>query len=95
MPKRISLITFKLIKQNLILKRGEDLSIVHFVVMDSDLHDQKRMLNSFWDALGDVGGFHDGLVLLIKILVGPFAAHGFFLDLVKMLRQEPFQSQSR
>ena len=49
------------------------------------------MRYSFWDALGDVGGFHDGLVLLINFFIGPFTARGFFFDLVKKLREEPSQ----
>ena len=56
------------------------------MILDNKIFDQKRVRYSFWDVLGDVGGFHDGLVLLIRIVVGPFAAHGFFLDLIKKLR---------
>ena len=60
--------------------------IEHTVLLDSIMSEKRRVRYSFWDALADVGGFHDGLVLLIKIVIGPFAAHGFFLELVTKLR---------
>ena len=61
-------------------------TIEHAVLLDSIMSEKRRVRYSFWDALGDVGGFHDGLVLLIRIVIGPFAAHGFYLELVTKLR---------
>ena len=48
-----------------------------------------RVRYSYWDALSDVGGFHDGLSLIIRILIGPFAANFFQNDLIKKSKQEP------
>ena len=64
-------------------------------MLDVDYMELKRVRYNFWDVLGDVGGFHDGLVLLIRAFIGSFAAHGFFIDLIKNLRHEPSQSQRR
>ena len=50
------------------------------------MSEKRRVRASFWDALAAVGGFHDSLVLLIKIIIGPLAAHGFFQELVTKLR---------
>ena len=35
---------------------------------------------SFWTALGDVGGFYDGLLLLIKLFMSPISALFFSAD---------------
>ena len=71
----------------------KELDVQHYVILDSDMNDLKRVRYNFWDALGDVGGFHDGLVLLIRIVIGPFAAHGFFLELLAKQRKEPIQTR--
>ena len=63
------------------------------MVLDSDMTDRKRVRYNFWDALADVGGFHDGLVLLIRIVIGPYAAHGFFMQLLQKQRKEPKQTR--
>ena len=70
-------------------------SIKNKFKLDVDYQEQRRKLYSYWDALGDVGGFHDGLILLISTIMGPFAAHRFFTDLLSSLRQDPVNEQWR
>ena len=61
---------------------------IHYFVLDVDFIEEKRVRYSLWNVLGDVGGFHDGLVLLIRILIAPFAAYNFFFDLIKKSHQQ-------
>ena len=35
-----------------------------------ELYIESRMRYNFWDLLGDVGGFHDGLVLVASLFMG-------------------------
>lgn len=44
-----------------------DLSIE--LLLSNDMLIMERKRYTFWDALGDIGGFHDGLVLLIQALL--------------------------
>ena len=44
---------------------------------------EKRIRYNFWTALGDIGGFHDGLFLLLSIFMGPFSAKLFKNDLMR------------
>ena len=64
-------------------------------LLSVDYQEHKRVRYNFWDALGDVGGFHDGLVLLIRILLGPFAAHRFILDLISDSKLVPKDSRKK
>ena len=43
----------------------------------------QRVRYSFWELLGDVGGFHDGLFLVVAIVYAPFSAFAFTLDFVR------------
>lgn len=43
----------------------------------------QRVRYNFWHAVSDVGGAHDGLCIIAKVLVGPFVANLFQYDLVK------------
>ena len=43
----------------------------------------QRQRYTFWAALGDIGGFYDGLNLLISIFLAPLSSALFFNDLVK------------
>ena len=38
------------------------------------MQEEKRIRYSFWTALGDIGGFHDGLTLLMHVFMNPIAA---------------------
>ena len=52
---------------------GRELSIQIKAFLSGELHVEQRTRYNFWDLLGDVGGFHDGLILLAEIFLG-FAA---------------------
>ena len=43
----------------------------HNIQLDNRITNESRIRYNFWLALGDIGGFHDGLVLLAKFLIGP------------------------
>lgn len=43
---------------------------------------QQRVRYNFWDLLGDVGGFNDGLILLFSIFMGTYSAFSYSLDLL-------------
>ena len=43
----------------------------------------QRQRYTFWAALGDIGGFYDGLNLLISIFLAPLSSALFFNDFVK------------
>ena len=45
---------------------------VHFV--------EFRQRYNVWDLLGDVGGFHDGVILIFSLFMGPYSALAFKLD---------------
>ena len=47
------------------------------------IHIQRRFRYDFWTALGDIGGFHDGLDLIIKFFMVPIAAIFFENDILK------------
>lgn len=55
----------------------------HTFHIDNSVQVEKRIRYNFWMALGDVGGFHDGLSLLVYLLMAPFAAIFFENDLLK------------
>ena len=42
--------------------------------LDTEKKEAKRVRYSFWMAISDVGGVYDGLSLIVKILIAPFAA---------------------
>ena len=51
--------------------------------VDNKMRKIQRQRYSFWAALGDIGGFYDGLNLLISSFLDPFSSALFFNDLVK------------
>ena len=51
--------------------------------LDNKMTKFERQRYSFWAALGDIGGFYDGLNLLISIFMAPLSSAMFFNDLVK------------
>ena len=53
------------------------------IYMDGYVQVEQRTRYSFWNLLGDVGGFHDGLFLLVSIFYAPFASLAFSLDFAK------------
>ena len=60
----------------------ESVKYRHTFVLDVDYQEQKRKRYNLWDALGDIGGFHDGLLLLIRLVIAPLAARNYFFDLI-------------
>ena len=46
---------------------------------------QQRTRYGFWQALGDIGGFYDGLGLIFGSIISNFAATKFLMDLFKSL----------
>ena len=55
----------------------------HEFEIDKVMKLEKRIRYNFWMALADVGGFHDGLFLLLSFLMSPFAATLFKNDLMR------------
>ena len=47
------------------------------VYLTGDLHVESRTRYNFWDLLGDVGGFHDGLLLVASLFMGLVARIAF------------------
>ena len=45
--------------------------------LTGDLHVESRTRYNFWDLLGDVGGFHDGLLLVASLFMGLVARIAF------------------
>ena len=43
----------------------------------------QRVRYNFWQALADVGGFHDGLKLLVSLFIAPVSSILFENDLLK------------
>lgn len=43
---------------------------------------------SFWTALGEIGGFYDGLSLLVKIFMGPLSSAFFYTEFLGRGRYE-------
>ena len=52
----------------------------------------ERRSYTFWDVLGDIGGFHDGLILSIYFLMAPFSAKSF---MNKFAHDTPFLEKDR
>ena len=55
---------------------------LHFFI-DSEVQIKSRTRYNFWTALGDIGGFHDGLTLVIKGIIASIAAISYENDLLK------------
>ena len=45
---------------------------------------------SFWQALSDLGGFHDGIYVLVRAFIAPIAASLFHAELVRGIRVDPY-----
>jgi len=53
---------------------------LHFE-LQPDVQIMQRQRYSFWDALGDIGGFHDGLVLLVSMFMSSISSALFTREL--------------
>ena len=51
--------------------------------ISNELQIEKRIRYNFWMALADIGGFHDGLFLVLSLFMSPFAAKLFDNDLMR------------
>ena len=51
-------------------------------LLDQKVLRMGRTRYNFWQALGDIGGFHDGLILLVKLLMSSISSIFFFNDVV-------------
>ena len=51
--------------------------------IDNKVKVEKRIRYNFWMALGDVGGLHDGLYIILSVIIMPIAATLFENDLLK------------
>jgi len=49
-----------------------------------------RQRYSCWAALGDIGGFHDGLILIVSIFMGSISSSSFTNALVNGAYHFPF-----
>ena len=55
----------------------------HYFYVDDKIQVVKRIRYNFWMALGDIGGFYDGLRLVLTFFMAPIAALFFENDLLK------------
>ena len=55
---------------------------VHFRI-DTTKHMYERTRYNYWDALGDIGGFHDGLLLVFSMFMSTISAASFTNKLVR------------
>lgn len=58
-------------------KKFSNFNLVSNFYIDIDVKQQKRARYSLWNLLSDAGGLHDGLCLLVWILINPFSANIF------------------
>ena len=55
----------------------------HVFELDNKMKVSSRVRYSLWQALGDIGGFHDGLFMVVRFLLAPIAATFFHKDLLQ------------
>ena len=48
--------------------------------MGTNHHIETRKRYNYWDLLADVGGFHDGIILLCSIFMGSISSVAFKTD---------------
>ena len=65
-----------------------DFKYEHNFQIDPKMQEMATVRLSFWQALGDLGGFHDGIYVLISIMIRPVAATLFQSELVKGIKVE-------
>ena len=56
---------------------GEPLQLSVEVLLSNDMLIMERKRYNYWDALGDIGGFNDGLVLLLRIFMARYSSMMF------------------
>ena len=55
----------------------------HVLMVDAYTLEEKRIRYNFWLALSDVGGFRDGLYIILSAIIGPIVAILYENDLLK------------
>lgn len=55
---------------------------------------ESRSRYNFWDLLGDVGGFHDGIILVFSLFMGSFSALAFKVDFLNFSQVDNDASRS-
>ena len=68
--------------------RLRDSAVWHKAYIDTDKQILKRTRYDCWMLLSDIGGFHDGLFLLIHLMINPLAYLYFLFDFIKGLHQD-------
>ena len=61
-------------------------------MIDSDKNVIKRKSQNISDVITKVGGFYEGLVVILGVLLAPFSAHFFVSDLVSDSLMDPSKS---
>ena len=54
-----------------------------------------RQRYNIWDLLGDVGGFHDGLMIVFSLFMGSYSALAFKIDYLKSTQVDDGSSSKR
>ena len=55
----------------------------HDFIIDDKVQVAKRIRYNIWMALSDLGGLHDGIFVVINIIIGPLVATAFENDLLR------------
>ena len=53
------------------------------IVLGEVYNIEVRQRYNIWDLLGDVGGFHDGLIIVFSLFMGSYSALAFKIDYLK------------
>ena len=59
---------------------------LHTINLDNMILIEQRVRYNFWQLLGDVGGFYDGIGLIISSAIGPITLTQFIVDLFAQAR---------
>ena len=63
--------------------------MIRELLLDNEMQVMQRVRYNFWQVLADVGGFHDGLTILVSMVIRPIAATFFVNSLIKGSQQDP------
>lgn len=80
--EQISFLTFKDNKLDEVIFSHIDFYEIKFLI-DPSVRTVTRTRYNFWKALGDIGGFHDGLKLLVTSLLSPLGHLIFYFDITR------------
>ena len=61
----------------------EPLQLSVEVLLSNNMQVLERSRYNYWDALGDIGGFNDGLVLLLKLFMTRYSSMMFEHSIVQ------------